>query len=506
MFKADTREKDEMSTKVTEEIKKEQTKDNQSKQEKPIEEKNRKKRGRKVFALVTVLLISVLVLGYVGFAAYFENHFFPGTVINGLNCENKTKEEATEIFKRFYEEQYTLTLLDRDKKEILKITPQDVGMSFEAEEKISAALENQNALEWIFCIWEKTGKEAELAVTVEINKEVLLKTLEQASLFEESENTKPRDAYISGYSEEIKGYTIVPEEEGNTLNKETTLLKVSEALKEMNTEINLAEEKCYEQPLVTSENPTLQAELKELNQLTGTCITYDWNGTEEILDGDLIHQWLILENGEVILNREAVEDYVAEQAREHDTYGKKRKFLTTLGEELTLPGGAYGWKTDRETETEALMELILSGAVTEREPEYSCRGWVKGKNDIGTSYVEIDLTNQHLYLYEEGVLVLETDFVSGSVAEGNATPAGVFGLTYKTRDAVLRGQTYETPVSYWMPFNGNIGMHDATWRRKFGGDIYLTNGSHGCVNLPLDMAAAIYEHVKKGFPVICYYY
>ena len=118
--------------------------------------------------------------------------------------------------------------------------------------------------------------------------------------------------------------------------------------------------------------------------------------------------------------------------------------------------------------------------------------------------MEIDLTAQHLYLYVDGRLITESDFVSGNVSRGHTTPEGVFGLTYKTRNATLRGQGYATPVSYWMPFNGNIGMHDAAGRSKFGGDIYLKNGSHGCINLPVKEAEKIYEYVSTGFPVICY--
>lgn len=55
-----------------------------------------------------------------------------------------------------------------------------------------------------------------------------------------------------------------------------------------------------------------------------------------------------------------------------------------------------------------------------------------------------------------------------------------------------------------MPFNGNIGLHDADWRTSFGGQIYRTNGSHGCVNLPPDYARRIYDVVQTGTPVICY--
>ena len=199
-------------------------------------------------------------------------------------------------------------------------------------------------------------------------------------------------------------------------------------------------------------------------------------------------------------------EFVQEHSKEYDTYGKKRNFVTTLGTELTLPSGAYGWKTDREGETQELIQLIYQGSVMEKEPIYSVRGAQKGSDDIGNSYVEADLSNQHLYLYQDGQLVLETDFVSGNMSNGCMTPPGVFGLTYKTRNAVLRGDNYETPVSYWMPFNGNVGMHDATWSNEFGGDIYLTSGSHGCINLPLNMAAQIYEYLSTGFPVICYYY
>ena len=182
--------------------------------------------------------------------------------------------------------------------------------------------------------------------------------------------------------------------------------------------------------------------------------------------------------------------------------------MTTLGVELSLNSRSYGWLTDQEAETEELIEIICQGKTASREPVYASTARQKGMSDIGNSYVEVDLTHQHLYLYEGGSIIFETDFVSGNMSSdpGCVTPEGIFGVTYKTTNAVLRGADYVTPVSYWMPFFGNYGMHDATWRSEFGGQIYITNGSHGCVNLPLGSAATIYDHVSTGFPVICYYY
>ena len=81
----------------------------------------------------------------------------------------------------------------------------------------------------------------------------------------------------------------------------------------------------------------------------------------------------------------------------------------------------------------------------------------------------------------------------------------------KERNRVLRGTKqpngkyeYESPVSYWMPFNKGIGLHDASWRSEFGGSIYKTRGSHGCVNTPYSAMKTIYENVKIGYPVVVY--
>ena len=136
---------------------------------------------------------------------------------------------------------------------------------------------------------------------------------------------------------------------------------------------------------------------------------------------------------------------------------------------------------------------------------YSQTAKSRDVNDIGNSYVEIDLTKQHVWVYNDGEMVAESDCVSGNMSLNYGTPAGVYQITYKERNATLIGQGYNSKVSYWMPFNGNIGMHDATWRNSFGGTIYKSNGSHGCINLPLNNAKVIFENISAGIPVILYY-
>lgn len=462
-----------------------------------------KKVRKKPIVIGIVMGLSVIILFYLGMAFYFNSHFFPKTYINGKDCGMMTAAQAAELIRKDIDN-YTLTFLDRDGNAAAEISSVQVDLAMDIEEQTKLLHDSQNIYLWFIMMFRTDSHE--FPYTLEYDSDKLKETLKETALLDKEKALEPEDAYISEYMDGI-GFEIIPEKEG-TLIDEPKLLEASGlALGSMQETLNLEEAGCYKEAEIKRDDEKLKEQCEQMNLFTAARITYDWNGFEETVDGALIQDWiLVLKNGTVTLDEEKIRKFVEEKASEHDTYARQRSFVTTQGVELTLRRGAYGWKVDREAETQELIRLIQEGCITQREPIYSVTAYHKGEDDIGNSYVEIDLTNQHLYLYIEGELVLETDFVSGDVSQGNTTPPGIFGITYKKRDAVLRGETYETPVSYWMPFNGNIGMHDAGWRRNFGGDIYLTNGSHGCVNLPVKQAAKIYEYMKKGFPVICYYY
>lgn len=458
-----------------------------------------------IVCFIVLIVLTLALIRYFYGTFYYGEHFFPNTIINDTICKNLTYEEALAVLKCQYDSSYQLTLIDKEGKEAFVILPADVGMKFSFEEGVRHLLEEQDKFRWPIYALSKKQNEYIVNVTVSYDDQMLRHFLQKIDLFRRTKEAEPKDAYISDYLDDINAYEVVKEVEGNYLNEESTVQKVKEAFTNLIKQLDLEAELCYEQPKVYADDKDLQIKLNQMNQYVSSCITYDWNGNTIILQGDTIQDWVILSDEDVSLDTEKIAAYIKENAKQYDTYGKKRKFITTAGVEITLPSGAYGWKTDREAESKELTDLIMRGSVVDREPIYLSQGWVKGSDDIGNSYVEIDITSQHLYIYLNGEIVLESDFVSGNMSNGNMTPAGVFGITYKKKNAVLRGEDYETPVNYWMPFNGNIGMHDATWRRKFGGDIYLNSGSHGCINLPLKYAAEIFEYVSKGFPVICYY-
>lgn len=140
-----------------------------------------------------------------------------------------------------------------------------------------------------------------------------------------------------------------------------------------------------------------------------------------------------------------------------------------------------------------LPQAIMSGAKAVRQPEMS----------VGNTYVEVDISAQHLYYYENLALKFESDIVTGNVSARHSTPTGVYYLRAKQTNQMLTGKNYSSHVNYWMPFIGNaIGLHDATWRSRFGGQIYQNSGSHGCVNMPPAKAAALYNMIQVGTPVV----
>lgn len=212
------------------------------------------------------------------------------------------------------------------------------------------------------------------------------------------------------------------------------------------------------------------------------------------------------------IDQKAVRRFVNKTlAWEINTAYAPRKFKSHTGKVIRVEGGNYGYAINKKKEYQHLLRELKSGKAVSRKPYYAQQPYYKGggMNDIGNSYVEIDLANQELYLYLKGKRSMSTSIVSGQYGKHD-TPTGVYQIEFKQLNATLRGNNddgsaYNSKVTYWMPFNGGVGCHDASWRGAFGGNIYLSDGSHGCVNMPTYEAAYLYSKVEKGFPVVVHY-
>ena len=113
--------------------------------------------------------------------------------------------------------------------------------------------------------------------------------------------------------------------------------------------------------------------------------------------------------------------------------------------------------------------------------------------------------NQKLSYYKNGRLTIQYDIVTGNTSLGRSTPVGLYHVYNKRYHTILRGDNYASYVNYWLGVHKGVGIHDATWRSEFGGEIYKHSGSHGCINSPLDQMERLYEMVDVGVPVLLYY-
>ena len=460
------------------------------------------KQKKKIPVLVASAVAAVLILGsgiYLFIGSTYKDTFFAGTVINGQDASGMTVDEVKTMISQEISS-YELTLLERDGKQET-ITREQLGLMAEFDGTLEKILEEQNPYAWLPA--QIKGSEYEIPAMVVYEEENMEKVLKNLDCMDEEQTVKPENARISQYIPGT-GYVIEPETEGNEVDYERFQEAVVQAVTELKGELSLEEAGVYVEPEIRAEDETLQTLLEQYNRYGTITVTYTFGDKKEVLDGETISQWLYAEGDEVIISDEAVTDYVQTLATKYNTAYRAKSLKTSYGPTVVINRGHYGWKIDQAAEKKKLMEILKAGESVTREPEYSQKAASHGANDYGDTYVEINLTAQHLFFYKDGKLLVESDFVSGNVSKGWTTPPGAFPITYKERNATLDGEGYSTPVSYWMPFNGGIGMHDASWRSSFGGTIYKTNGSHGCINLPPAVAKTIYENISQGDPVLCY--
>lgn len=468
------------------------------------EKQEEKNAGRKIAVAVGGAVLTAAVAAgavYVGMGQKYKRVYFPNTTINGLDVSGLTPDE---VKKQITDETsgYTMILQERG-GENEAIRGSDIDLHPEFDGTLEKILENQSPLAWGFHIGRYVDYTIDTMAVFDDAK--LSAVVSGLKCLTPERAAAPQNAYISNYISGT-GYEIVPEEQGASPDPQLLSDAVKNAILNFQENLSLEDAQVYQKPQITAESEALNAELAAWNKYVHTTVTYRFGNRSEVLDGEKIHTWLVSDGqGGVSLDESKIGEYVSWLGQTYNTAYKPKSLKTAYGQTVTISKSVYGWKINQKEETEALKQLLLSCESQEREPVYSQTAASHDGNDFGNTYVEINLTAQHLFFYKEGKLVVESDFVSGNESRGWSTPAGAYPLTYKQRNATLKGQNYATPVSYWMPFNGGIGMHDAYWRSSFGGKIYKTNGSHGCINLPPAVAKTVYENISAGMPVLCYH-
>ena len=466
------------------------------------------RRNEKFLTAMAAAFMTTAAVSFSSMAAVDTDfhRFVVGTIINGVPVSGMTTADAEAYIEGYFNGGYTLEIEDTEGVREA-ITDTSIGYTVDVTGDLEAILKEENDGGRV----SGPGVEHRYTVDAELKyDEAALRALLENMAF--VKNASPTsDAYITPY-EEGKAFSIVPEVQGTEIDMDKLMAAVKDALNSQTRLLKVENLDCYKTIQVTADNADLNQMCANLNRYKDINITYVFGDQQEILPGLEAVKWIDGVSGSTVqVNQQKVAEYVKYLADKYDTYGKPHTFTSTSGRQVSV-NGDYGWQINQAEEAVALTRMVQNGTNQTREPAYSRTAASRTGNDFGTTYVEVDMGLQHIYMYENGTLIAEAPIVTGNVAKGWTTPEGLYTLYYKERDRVLRGPkradgtySYESPVSYWMPFNGGIGLHDASWRGNFGAEIYKNNGSHGCINIPPKTAAVIYEHVYKGIPILCFY-
>ena len=310
-----------------------------------------------------------------------------------------------------------------------------------------------------------------------------------------------------------EGYVLVNEREG-LLNGKKACLLIEDALENGDTKVDLEENECYEDLPLTEEMEESITLFQKISDFQDCRIIYQMGDDQVPVDAsracdfiklDESGNFVLDEQGKLCADEEKVFAFVDWLADTYDTVGTERTFHATRGDIVKVEGGIYGNLIDREAEKEYLLDAFLQKKAEIHTPVYSQMARKQGLDDIGDTYIEVDMTEQKLYYYEEGKLLIDTPVVTGNTSLRRGTPCGTNYVYAKQKNRTLRGADYESFVRYWIPVKGAIGIHDASWRSEYGGEIYKKSGSHGCINTPLDEVAKLYDLVEIGTPCVMFY-
>lgn len=477
-------------------------------QKKKAGKKKKKNKGIVIGAAATGAVIVVGAVVYFGGWINSMGKFLPNTYINDTDVSGMTPKQAASAIQVGPTTEYlTVTKKDGDSERI----PLDYfDYKYDLFADVKEIFDQIDYAGWVGSYFKTTNYTTESEAQYDSDKlEYLLRSTVWGSVDTSDAKIKFGD----------DGYYIEPEVYGDTVNIEILTDYVEKKVSEGALTVDLTDSGCYTEPKVLSAD--LQDKLEEMKEKFNFIITYDFDYTTETLTGADVSEWVKSDGS---IDRSKAENYIAMLAQKYDTFMTTRSFRTTERGVITMAQsrystGQYGWWIDQEKSVDKLLQYIENGESITVDPMYVTldtgycyEGFESDRSadsDIGNTYIEVDLSAQHMWYYENGELKFETDqIVSGKATDpARKTPEGVYSVYTKSENymMVAADGSYRTRCSYFMrcSFEG-IGFHDLS-RSSYGGDIYINNGSHGCINMKYSEVQTLYNMVARGTPVIMYY-
>ena len=462
--------------------------------------------NKKTVIILSIITTGILIFGgwkYMTYKEYCKVYYPQNTIINEVDCSGMTMANAKEaLTKKWNQQEFTISS-DGETIAVLK----DMSFTYAIDDDLLEILDKGHSRPIITALF-KQNQDLTIEMTPAAWTKNFNRQIENLPIYDNDNPVATENAYVSMETNEFK---IIAEIYGNDIDTSVLKNTVTALIADDTWELEYNEENFYVQPTLKKDSEEILKRQEYCKTYLSHVITYTFGSKTQVISPTQMNEMLSADsNGKITIDEDAVSSFVKALADTHNTVGTVRAFPSTLRGTVYIGGGTYGYTINESAEIEQLTSDLKGLKDVTREPVYAKKGLSWENGDIGNTYVEVDLANQQLWYYLNGECIVSCPIVSGCVETKHQTVRGIFPLAYKTRDVTLKGGNeeddtdYESDVRYWMPFYGDYGLHDADWRTTFGGEIYKTAGSHGCINMPIPSAETLYNNISPGCPVIVY--
>lgn len=511
------------------------TKENETTLEKDNAQDTTKKKWDIRIILGATLIVAILIVAAVILyqKIYYGNRWYKNTYINEIDVSGQTLEESKKNLEKDFAD-YALTIKGRDNGNLV-IDGKDIEYKFSINTEISSLYDKQHES---FRLFSKKNKyTTKFDISYDENK--LINAVTTSDMVAGSEDytiTAPKSATVK-YSSEKQQYICQEEVKGNKIMADNLLSAIKSAMEKGETTLDLTDENAYpdvyKAPKYTSKSEQITTQLQVCNNTALRYITWNMGkGNVEQITPVEISKWITFKNGKIKYDNTAVEEWVEAFCLKYKTVGKTRKIKSHSGKTVKIVGGDYGWQLDyekmvRQTKKALKAEIESSatqayindpseenkkGITLKRKAIYANtafqKDYVNFENDWDPdNYTEISIKDQKVYVYRNGKLKFSCRCITGRPVEGRRTPTGAYFIKEHKEAYTLTGADYSTPVKNWVRITWTgTGFHPATWQpwSRWTKTMYLTRGSHGCINLSVSDAQKIYDLTKYREAVFIY--
>ncbi len=458
------------------------------------------KRTLRICLLTLLGLILLTLSGFLALTWYYSRTFVINTWINGVYCTGMTVEEVNSELVRTAEIPELIIIDSQGQRWPVDLAQADFRVDYTDSLKQYLRRSGQTVEQYLI---PRNSWDSEKLRELVTDMAWVQSAGEQSAVVEIRAGEEGEEPYV------------LFDGKSHRLDPDKLCDYVQQCLENGIYEIQTGEGDCYTDMEDTAQDARQRERFAQLQSFFHSNLIYDMGAEQIELGPEIMASFLrkgsdgcpVWDQEELVVSASHIREWVEQLARQYDTVDTTRDFQTTEGRVVQVTYNTYGTRLDVEKEVDFLTEELAY----EREeplihrPAYLQEGFCRGLDDIGDTYIEVDMGQQHMYYYQDGECLISVDVVTGNARRRWNTPEGINYVYNKQKNRILRGEGYATPVKYWMPVVGNVGIHDADWRRDFGGEIYLTDGSHGCINTPPDTMAQLYELVELGTPVVMFY-